>query len=288
MCRFALYLGPPIRLAALFDRPEHGLVRQAQHSYEGKEEVNPDGWGVAWYVPHLVGVPALYKDVTPAWQCDALLALAHDMRSRCILAHVRAASPGLGVSQLNCHPFTWGGLTFMHNGAVEDFERLKPAFWAHLSPRARKQIKGSTDSEHLFALFTDRYLDSTVRAPLERLTDAMRRTLADLDMVRHWCRSREPSFLNLAASDGRRAVVTRTTLGDADTPRSLYLRTGLRTAHDPDDPERIAPFVVVASEPLEIEHPWRPIQPGHLVSVEAGRRVRIETVRHIQAKRTVA
>lgn len=280
MCRFALYLGPPIRLAALLDRPERGLVCQARNSREGTEAVNPDGWGVAWYVPHLVGVPAVYKDVTPAWRSGALPTLGRVMRSRCILAHVRAATAGLAVSEANCHPFVWRGLTFMHNGCIADFDRLGPALRARLSQRARRQIQGSTDSEHLFALLTDRWLDSTVQTPLERLADTLRRTLADLDQLRCDCGSGNTSFLNLVVADGRRAVVSRTTLGGAGQARSLYLRTGTRPARDPAAPERVEPFVVVASEPLEIEHPWRAIASDQLVLVDAGRRVSIETLEH--------
>lgn len=288
MCRFALYVGPPIRLAALLTRPEHSLVSQARHSFEGAEETNPDGWGVAWYVPHLAATPALYKDVTPAWRSRALQLIARGMRSRLILAHVRAASAGLGVSQDNCHPFRWRTLTFMHNGAIEDFDLLRPALWEHLSERARAEVHGTTDSEHVFALLTDRWLDSRAHGSLARLTDAVRRTLADLAGLRHACRSTEPAFLNLAVADGFNAVVSRATLGRGAAARSLYVRTGKRPARVGDAPKRQERFVVIASEPLEVTDEWQRVRAGDLVLVDEHRRVAVEPIGLRSVRRRVA
>lgn len=276
MCRFALYLGPPIRLAALLTRPERSLVQQARNSLESTERVNADGWGVAWYVPHLAHVPALYKSITPAWRSRALFTIARAMRSRCILAHVRSATHGLSVSRENCHPFVWRGLTFMHNGAIEDFESLRPLMVELLSPRARELVQGTTDSELLFARLTDHWLASVATTPLERLTDATRRTLIELSALRRRHAVTQPAFLNFAVSDGDCAVVSRATSGPGPASRSLYYRTGERPAREQD---RTEPFVVVASEPLELTDAWKPVPGGSLVLVDEDRQVRIEPVR---------
>jgi len=79
--------------------------------------------------------------------------LARVVRGPAILAHVRAASADTGVSEANCHPFVSGPLAFMHNGAVPEFSRLKRGLQQRLSNQAFSTIGGSTDSEHLFALF---------------------------------------------------------------------------------------------------------------------------------------
>jgi glutamine amidotransferase len=52
------------------------------------------------------------------------------VQSTTILAHVRAASPGLPVLEVNCHPFRMGRLTFMHNGGIAGFGRIKRAIQA--------------------------------------------------------------------------------------------------------------------------------------------------------------
>ena len=118
MCRFALYLGSPILVSSLITEPSNSIIHQSFHSHERKEPLNGDGFGLAWYVPELTDEPSLFKDVSPAWNNANLLQLARVTRTPCLLAHVRAASPGLSVSRLNCHPFARGPFAFMHNGTA--------------------------------------------------------------------------------------------------------------------------------------------------------------------------
>ena len=42
--------------------------------------------------------------------------LAMKVKSPCIFAHVRAAYPGMLVTEANCHPFQHGRFLWMHNG----------------------------------------------------------------------------------------------------------------------------------------------------------------------------
>jgi predicted glutamine amidotransferase len=48
MCRFTLYMGPPIRLSSLLIEPDHSLIRQSVESREREEPLNGDGFGVGW------------------------------------------------------------------------------------------------------------------------------------------------------------------------------------------------------------------------------------------------
>jgi predicted glutamine amidotransferase len=43
---------------------------------------------------------------------------ATKIRSPLIFAHVRAAYPGMLVSEANCHPFQFGRFLWMHNGGI--------------------------------------------------------------------------------------------------------------------------------------------------------------------------
>ena len=78
----------------------------------------------------------------PAWNDGNLHGLSRVTRSSVVLAHVRAATAGLGVSQVNCHPFTNGRLAFMHNGAVGGFFEIKRKLQERLSDTAFAQIGG--------------------------------------------------------------------------------------------------------------------------------------------------
>jgi predicted glutamine amidotransferase len=76
MCRFALYLGPPITLDTLITKPVNSIIHQSFHSHERKDPLNADGFGVAWYVPELSLHPAVFRSITPAWNDENLLNLA--------------------------------------------------------------------------------------------------------------------------------------------------------------------------------------------------------------------
>lgn len=64
--------------------------------------------------PHLVPHPTpslplqVFTSITPAWNNENLNRLATKLESGVIFAHVRAAYPGMPVSEQNCHPFQWG------------------------------------------------------------------------------------------------------------------------------------------------------------------------------------
>jgi len=76
MCRFVLYLGPEITVSSLVTEPEHSIIHQSYMSREREEPLNGDGFGLAWYAPHLTTHPALFKDISPAWNNDNLREMA--------------------------------------------------------------------------------------------------------------------------------------------------------------------------------------------------------------------
>jgi predicted glutamine amidotransferase len=93
-------------------------IYQSFRCKERSTPLNGDGFGVAWYVPEIRDAPGIFKAITPAWNNRNLLSLCGVTKSHCILAHVRAATQGIGISEANCHPFSWKNLSFMHNGDI--------------------------------------------------------------------------------------------------------------------------------------------------------------------------
>lgn len=272
MCRFALYLGAEITLSSLVTDPENSIIHQSFKSREREEPLNGDGFGVAWYVPQLSSAPAIFKDLTPAWSNQNLLHLAGVTRSHCILAHVRAASPGLPVTQLNCHPFAWGDFAFMHNGNVGGFQRILRRLRQRLSDTLYHHIQGSTDSEHLFALFVEHYLRNPHPEPLERMAGALAGAIAEVEELGREAEVEEPSYLNLAVTDGHRAVVSRFVSRDTEAT-SLHVSAG-RQYTCKDGVCRMLPAeshqhaVLVASEPLSDEPSWRTVEVNNLLLID--------------------
>jgi len=273
MCRFVLYLGPKIPVSSLVTDPHHSMIRQSFKAKERSEPLNGDGFGVAWYARDYSNEPAVFRDISPAWNNQNLLNIARVVSSDCILAHVRAASPGLPVSQLNCHPFVWRNITFMHNGELDGFADMRRKILARLSEQSFRWIKGSTDSEHIFALFIDNYLTTDdSEEPLERLKLAVHSTLGELRILASELGRETDSHLNLAVSDGDSAIVTR--VAYHSSPQSLYMIGG-RQYECQDGVCVMQPggssAVLVASEPLSDEPGWTSIQANHMVVIPPSR-----------------
>jgi predicted glutamine amidotransferase len=275
MCRFVVYLGPEITVSSLVTEPSHSLIHQSFMSHEREEPLNGDGFGVAWYVHALSGLPAVFKDITPAWNNQNLLNVARVVKSDCILAHVRAASSGLPVTQLNCHPFVWNDLAFMHNGDLGGFRDLRRALIGRLSDEAFGWIKGSTDSEHIFALYIDHYRTAPGEGA-SRLEAAMQATIESLKSLRAELPARAEAYLNLAVTDGHSAVVSR--IASDESPESLYFIGG-RQYDCVDGVCTMRPghgnAVLVASEPLSRDEGWTPVPANHLLTIDARRTPRL-------------
>lgn len=277
MCRFVLYLGEDVALNSLITEPENSIIHQSFHSHERAEPLNGDGFGVAWYAPEVGEEPAVFKDITPAWNNINLINLARVISSPCVLAHVRAATPGLPVVQLNCHPFVCGAFAFMHNGRVGGFSKIRRGLMKTLSDRAFNAVSGSTDSEFLFALFLDFYREIEKREEREDetlLAEALKETILEVERQKKEAGVGEPSFLNLAVTDGRAAVISRYVSKGGDEAPTLYVHAGgscecrHRQLHliKTGGPRRA---VIAASEPLTDEEAWMEV-PGDNMLVICG------------------
>lgn len=280
MCRFVLYLGEdPVLLNTLVTQPVNSLIQQSLQSDEGYHPYNADGFGIAWYAPEIRPEPARFRSLQPAWSNQNLLSLAEVIRSHCLLAHVRAATSGLSVSDANCHPFVHRRLAFMHNGALGNFHRIRQRLIGELSPEAFSGVSGSTDSEHLMAVFIDRLGARKDELPLERAAAAMQETVDYALTLSASVTPHEDSYLNLAVTDGEWAVVCRVTDADPERARSLYVHS--------NEPYRSAAgefatlsrrSTLVSSERLNEDPGWEVVPPNHMVMVQRGENGKLRKV----------
>lgn len=118
--------------------------------------VNGDGFGVCWYGDD--ESPGQYRDIMPAWGDSNLDSLCRVVRSPVFLAHVRASTVG-ETSRVNCHPFVNGRWSFMHNGQVPHFARIRRYLENQLDDKLFELRQGTTDSELIFLLMLQFGLD---------------------------------------------------------------------------------------------------------------------------------
>jgi predicted glutamine amidotransferase len=175
MCRWAAYRGVAIPLEQIVAAPGHSLIEQSHCASQAKTATNGDGFGIAWYGDH--PEPGLYRDILPAWSDCNLKSLARQIRSPLFLAHVRASTGG-ATSRDNCHPFVHGRWSFMHNGQVAGFEKIRRKLEQALSDRLYASRRGTTDSELMFLLALEFGLDAD---PAGAIAEMIRFVLATSD-----------------------------------------------------------------------------------------------------------
>jgi predicted glutamine amidotransferase len=174
------------------------------------------------------------------------------------------------VTEANCHPFASGRFAFMHNGHVGDFARLRRPLRRALSDAAYERIHGSTDSEHLFAMFLERVERAAQSDPTERIARALEQTISDVLALAAEHGTGDVSYLNIAVTDGASLVAARFTDGPAEDAPSLYLNRGRRYVCD-GEVCRMQPLgpgegsVMICSERLSDEPGWQTIPVNHMV-----------------------
>lgn len=281
MCRFLAYRGREVFMSDLLVKSEQSLILQSYKARERKEPLNGDGFGAGWYETEVDPTPCVFTSTTPAWSNRNLHRLAEKIRSTCVFAHVRAASPGSYVSEFNCHPFQHEQFLWMHNGSIAQFEKIKRPLRESLRDRYYNLIQGTTDSEHAFAVFLNLLHERVGDYSVEDLHDAMAATIRQLLEWQRQAGIDGPSYLNFAVTDGVSVVASRYVSDPEAEPPSLYIARGERF-EIVDGKYRMNPMlqqpraVIVASEPLSEERAdWEPVPGNHIVVVTPELHVRL-------------
>ena len=286
MCRFIAYSGLPLLLADLLYKPSDSLILQSYHARERREPLNGDGFGLGWYVPEIDDTPCVIRSITPAWSNSNLRHLSFKTQASRLFAHVRAASPGTGVSESNTHPFNYGRFMWMHNGAVSDFTRIKRRLRQGLKDEFYNMIAGTTDSEHAFALFLNELPDLNA-VSAEEMRKTLVWTIGRLNEVSREAGITTPSFYNFAVTNGEATVVSRYCSDQNTEGASLHYARGHFLESLPDGkcdihsvlPGKKASAVIVASEKLTDESSdWYEVPDNHTVTVFPDLTVKLEKI----------
>jgi predicted glutamine amidotransferase len=243
MCRLAAYLGPDIPLERIVILPKHSLLQQSQQANEAKLAVNGDGFGIAWYSDETE--PGIYRDVLPAWSDGNLNSICRMTKSRLFLAHVRASTFG-ETSRSNCHPFSFGKWSFMHNGQIADFAHIRRGLEATLSDEFYAHKRGTTDSELFFLLALTNGLNENPKLAIEK-------TIAQITSAQNDIK--QPNRITAVFSDGHKVYGFRCS-SDKKSP-TLYSSGELTSCGN-----------ALASEPLDgSKANWTAIKEGEFIAL---------------------
>ncbi len=260
MCRlFGLHAGN-VPLSATF------WLLDAPDSLSEQSRRNPDGAGIGVF--DSTGTPRVDKQPIAAWDDTEFAAAAREMAGTTFVAHVRHASTGAHTAA-NTHPFLQQGRLFAHNGVVEGLEELD----ARLADMGvAGLVVGQTDSERVFALITA----ETARCA----GDVQSGVVAAISWIGQQLPVYSLNFVLTTATDlwalrypaaNDLWVLPRPSGGTGSTA-PLDARTDL--IHAQSDQLAAHPSVILASEPMDDEPGWRPLQSGELLHVDADLTVR--------------
>ena len=259
MCRFLAYHGPATSMENALLESSYSLVEQSKRARMRYEPINGDGFGVGWFPAHDDPVPGTFVSIEPAWSNRNLKELAAKITSRHYFAHIRDATPGMPVSQANCHPFKFGQWLWMHNGFLGEFSQYRRQLLASLSDESFQFIQGNTDTEHLFAMFLDA-INHQSAPDRDAVIAALTSTINQLQTLQRESGSTAESHLNFAFSNGKIALYTRYALNEEEAPPTLYYQLS------DDDNESL----LVASEPLTTETNWQEVESHRVLLKEEG------------------
>jgi len=214
MCRALLYLGPPVLLDNLLFQPDSALIRQSTMP-RMLHMLNLAGFGLrAWAPespeperPFAYGSPSL-----PVFDRN-LKNLAEKIRAACVLAHVRgvAYSTAVEISLQNVHPFQFEGLPWCmaHNGDLAGIAEMKLLLAKHVKPEFLSKIRGTTDSEWIYALFVSRLPDPRGAATEGDIFGAVESTLSIIRETRSQLGIALSSSVNLFIANGTQLAALR-------------------------------------------------------------------------------
>lgn len=242
MCRWLAYQGTATYLDELIYVPEHSLINQSLEARKGATRINADGFGLGWYTQR--DIPGQFHEVMPAWSDDNLRSLTHHIRSHRFMAHVRS-STGTSVSRSNCHPFVVDNWMFMHNGQIDEFEKLRFQLERLLPESLYHYRKGTTDSELIFLLMMKNGLSSNVN-------NAIIETIKDIENAKSEREVALPFKASICLSDGEQFWVVR--YSSDQEPPTVFIKA---------EGENVS----VASEPLEKSKEWKLLKPQTITHI---------------------
>ena len=214
MCRALLYLGEPVLLDNLLYQPDSALVRQATMP-KMLHMLNLAGFGLRAWDPasREPGKPWAYASTELPVFDRNLKGLAEKVEASAVLAHVRgvAYSTTVDITPANVHPFQFPGcpVAMAHNGDLARFAELKPALAAHVPDALARHVRGTTDSEWIYALVLSGLRDPFAVPEGGELADAVVRALAIIRAERERLGIDVSSSANLFFADGTQILALR-------------------------------------------------------------------------------
>jgi predicted glutamine amidotransferase len=134
-------------LATRTDRLAEALTEQ--EGAIGPASIESDAWGMGFYQGGEVLHKKRPRGPEGAERLGSWADVVGTVRTDCALIHFRTATVGDFRSE-NTHPFRMRQWLFAHTGTVHGFSAVREPLLDSLPDFLRRNIRGTTDSEHVF------------------------------------------------------------------------------------------------------------------------------------------
>jgi glutamine amidotransferase len=271
MSRLFAYMGnDPDRVAcALYSARKLLVADPAEYSPPAAF----DSWGIGFYQGEVL---LQRRPKAPPEPVD-FYAISKELRTDVVIGHVRAGTFGKPKHE-NTHPFRFRSWLFAHHGSIPNFEQVQNRLLEAVPDFLRRNIRGQTDSEHLFHLFLAHLheagkLDDANVSPFI-VREALRATLLQLE---EWigpdvARAAECA---LAVTNGRILVATRhgkpvqllriESVSDCPVCREATPAPG--KPYKRVDHEHLRAVTLVAEAPKQTGGPWQEVPDDSFIAV---------------------
>jgi glutamine amidotransferase len=257
--------------------PGRALLAEPVPSDNPQETI--DGWGVGFYQG---GEVLLQRRPKPPAGAIDFMDLLRDLRTDALIGHMRSGTVGAPKNE-NTHPFRFRSWLFAHHGTIAGFAdspSVRERFIGTIPDFLRRNIRGQTDSEHLFHLFLAGLhaagkIDDPTLAP-RAAAKVLAETIAAAEEI---ARGHGDSALDVAATNGRILLATRRGRplfyyrvdGVRDCPvcREAPAAELARGAHSADH-EHLRAVVLVADggrASAPVAPPWQEVPESSVVTV---------------------
>ena len=246
-------------------------LHQERDALAMEPATHPNGWGVGFYQ----GGEVLHRkrplrdDEPFDWQ-----QVVRDVRSDCVLVHLRHATVGDFRTE-NTHPFRMRSWLFAHNGTIHRFDAVRERMLEQLPDFLRRNIRGNTDSEHLFHVILSFLHDAggidNLNIQPKTVISAVRSAVAMVDRLGAEV-SAPPGTLNLMLTNGQHMYALR-----RGAPLMYVARQGL---HDPlektgehrivsrrNDPSALR-YVLVVSDGAAVPPSYQIVEDGTVCTID--------------------
>lgn len=222
MCRAVLYLGKKTKMHPFTHLAHNSLVNQTVNPKYMHHGFNLTGNGfVAWSHDNgRLSDPILYKSkILPFYDYNFEMQTKM-IETDCFITHIRGGvlSTGVVLTTPNAHPFLFKDAPFalahnggLHNGTIEQQLQINAEMMKRTRAKWFSQIRGTTDSEHIYALLLTCFEEQKNNDIEHALPEAILQTLSIIQSIRKKFKVYYASPINLFISNGHFICAVRYT-----------------------------------------------------------------------------